>query len=477
MEKSLGHKAVNGAVWATIDRFSYMGIQFTVNLILARLLLPSDFGIIGMLAIFISVSQTLIDGGFGSALIQKKNPTETDYSTIFFWNLGFSLILYLILYVAAIPIATFFSMPQLCPVLRIISLTLIISGILSIQRIRLQKELAFKKLAIVNLSAYFIGAVSAITMAKNGWGVWSLVFMQIIYYGCSVIVIWLITHWHPSLVFSPSSLKKLFGFGGFIMAASILQTVCQNVQGLIIGKKFSATQMGYFSQAYKLDQITSYTVPQIIVQVMYPVYSSFQDNKDELNKLVLMNMRVIAFIVFPILTTLIIIAEPLITFLYGAKWLPCVPYFQILCVAGFFVSLQNLNFYAVAAVGKSKSLFKWSFYKWGFLLGALLLGMHFGMYGILWGMVISSINIFLTNSYLSQQHTGLKVSNQLINLLPIIATLLVGISIGFTVGYFTRNLFFNASATIVSFTITARLINLKAFHDVLSIAKKIRARY
>ena len=356
MSDGLSRKAANGAVWATIDRFGSMGIQFAVNLILARLLLPEDFGIIGMLAIFIAVSQTLIDGGFGSALIQKRFPTQTDYSTIFYWNLVFSLLLYFILFFLSPFIAKFFEMPLLSLVLRIIALSLIITGALSIQRTRLQKELAFKIIAIVNLSSYVIGAICAVLMARNGFGVWSLVAMQLIYGFCGIILFWSVTHWVPSAIFSKGSMTELFGFGGFIMAANILQTVCHNIQGIIIGKRFSAIQMGYFSQAYKLDQVTSYSIPQVIVQVMYPVYSSLQEDKVRLNEMVLMNMRVVTYLVFPILATLILVAEPLIELLYGAKWLPSVPYFRILCVGGFFVCLQNLNFYAVAAVGKSKSL-------------------------------------------------------------------------------------------------------------------------
>lgn len=417
---SLGHKAVKGAIWATIDRFGSMGIQFVVNLILARLLLPADFGIIGMLTIFIAVSQTLIDGGFGSALIQKKNPTQIDYSTIFFWNLLFSALLYFALYLLSPLIAQFYSMPQLTAVLRVMAISLIITGVFAIQKTRLQKMLAFKTIAFINLSAYTLAAIIAIIMAYKDFGVWSLVGMQLSYGIISVIVIGLATRWLPTICFSKASMKELFGFGGYIMAANILQTICQNVQGIIIGKRFSATQMGYFSQAYKLDQVTSYSIPQVIVQVMYPVYSSIQDDRERLNNMVLMNMRVIAFIVYPILAVLILIAEPLIELLYGQKWLPAAPYFKVLCVGGFFVCLQNLNFYAVAAVGKSKALFKWSFYKWGFLLAALVIGMNFGMYGILWGMVISSANIFFVNALLSTKHTGLSLAKQLLAIMPIL---------------------------------------------------------
>lgn len=427
--ESLGHKAATGAVWATIDRFGYMALQFGVNLILSRLLTPEDFGIIGMLAIFIAVSQVLIDSGFGSALIQKKNPTQTDYSTIFFWNIGFSLILYFILFLSSPLVAIYFSMPILSDVLRIIGLNLIVTSIMSIQMTRLRKELAFKKIAITNIVSYVFSSLIAIVMAYHGLGVWSLVVMQLFGSITAITILWIITKWHPKLCFSKSTMRELFSFGGYIMAAGILQEFCKNLQGIIIGKKFSATQMGYFSQAYKLDQVSSYSIPQVIIQVMYPVYSSIQDDKMKLVDILSMNIRVLSFLIFPLIGLLILIAEPLIMWLYGEKWLPSIPYFQILCFGGFFVCLQNVNFYAVAAVGKSKTLFYWSFYKWGFLLSALLIGMNFGMYGILWGMVLSSINIYVVNAALVNEYLGMSIVRQLLLLLPIFVGTIVSLGV------------------------------------------------
>lgn len=453
-----------------------MVLQFTVNLILARLLLPEDFGAIGMLAIFIAVSQVLIDGGFGSALVQKKNPSQTDYSTIFYWNILFSSFLYLILFIFAPYIGKFFSMPVLSGVLRGIGLTLIINSIFTLQKIRLQKRLEFKRIAISNLSSYIIGAACAIIMAYHGGGVWSLVAMQITYGVVFILVLWLITKWTPSLRFSVKSLRELFGFGGYILFANILQETCKNLQGIIIGRKFSATQMGYFSQAYKLDQITSYSIPQVIVQVMYPVYSSLQDDRERLNEIVAMNMRVIAFLIFPVIGLLILIAEPLIVFLYGEKWLPSVPYFQVLCVGGFFVCLQNVNFYAVAAVGKSKQLFYWSFYKWGFLLCALIIGMNFGMYGILWGMVLSNFNIFMVNSFLASKHTGLSMGKQIGSFIPLIFLTLLSFTIGYIPIFDFNRPLLGIIVYVLTYVSGGCIFKVRAVKDSVIGLKKIVAR-
>lgn len=475
MTSSIGNKAAKGAVWASVDRFGSMALQFVVNLILARLLLPADFGAIGMLTIFIAVSQVLIDGGFGSALIQKKNPSQTDFSTIFYWNLLFSFILYFILFLFAPFIGRFYSMPILSDVLRAIGLSLIFNSILAIQRTKLQKALAFKTIAITNISSYLLGASIAIIMAYKGFGVWSLVGMQLLYTVIYVLILWFITKWHPSFCFSMRSMKELFGFGGYIMASNILQTVCQNLQGIIIGKNFSASQMGYYSQAYKLDQITSYSIPQVIIQVMYPVYASIQDDRKRLIDMISMNIRVISFLIFPILALLILVAEQLIFFLYGDKWLLSVPYFRILCVGGFFVCLQNINFYAVAAIGKSRALFYWSFYKWGFLLAALLIGMNFEMYGILWGMVLSNLNIYLVNALLVQRYLEFSFSNQIRLLLPII--LLCVITFAISKMLIMCNIPIIISIFVFGILYIVISYKTKSYSDCISLLKRICNKY
>ena len=315
-----------------------------------------------------------------------------------------------------------------------------------------------------------------IFLAYHDWGVWSLVILQIVNVSMNVIFLAIITRWHPSLCFSKNSMKSLFGFGGFIMATNILQEICKNLQGILIGKKFSATQMGYFSQAYKLDNITSYSIPQIIVQVMYPIYSEIQDDKMRLKEVILMNMRIISFLIFPVLAILILIGEPLITWLYGEKWLPSAPYFQVLCVGGFFVCLQNVNFYAVAAVGKSKQLFYWSFYKWGFLLVALFVGMVFGIFGILWGMVLSNCNIFIVNSLLTSQHIGLSMTSQMKELVPIIIITSIAFLLACCLTLFFQTILLSAILFIITYMILSYIFRLKALLETSMLVNKLIVR-
>lgn len=429
MSESLGQKALKGTIWASIDRFSTIGIQFVVNLVLARLLMPADFGAIGMLTIFISVSQTIIDGGFVSALIQKKEPTQTDFSTIFFWNISVAIFLYIILCVSAPIIAQFYHMEILCDILRILGITIIIFSINAVQTARLKKTLQFKSIAIANLSAIIISGIVGITMAKLKFGIWSLVAQQLTFGSITTLLYYILTRWLPKCTFSLSALKNLFDFGGFLFIATIFQEVCRNFQGIIIGRKFSAIQMGYYTQAARLDQVTSNAFPQVISQVMFPVYSSVQDDKNRLIDILANNIRIISFCIFPLMGFLILSAKPIITTLYGDNWLPCAGYFQILCVGGMFTCLQNVNFFAVAAVGKSRDLFLWSIYKWGFLLAAMFVGLNYGMDGLIWSIATSNLNIYLVNAYLASRHIGFSLYRQLRLLFPIFASTAISVAV------------------------------------------------
>lgn len=421
MAESLGKQVAKGTLWSGIDRFGGMILQFVSNLVMARILMPSDYGALGMLMIFLAVSQVIVDGGFGSALIQKKNPTQTDYSTILIWSVGLGAALYLILFLCAPAIGRFYDMPELSPVLRVVAVSVPLMGISSVQINRLQKQLGFKQIAAGNILSQLIGAGVGITLAILGAGVWSLVWSWLSSAASRVAILYLCSRWLPSAVFSKESFRNLFSFGGYLFLANVLETVCKNLQGLVIGKRFSATQLGYFSQAQKLDNITSYAIPQVIATVMYPVFSKFQDDRQRISEIMNMDVRVISFLLYPVFTLLILEAAPIIELLYGAKWLPSAPYYRILCVGGYFYCLNNIAFYAVAACGKSRQLFFASIAKWSCLALFLLIGMNFGMLGIVWSLSISYINIFLINALMAWKYVGNSLLRVTASFLPALA--------------------------------------------------------
>lgn len=463
----MANSTVRGVFWSAIDRFGVVLLQFVINLILARLLTPNDFGLVGMILIFVVVSQFLIDSGFGSALIQKLNPTQEDYSTVFWWNFIFSILLYIIIYALSPNIATFFHNQELTLLLRVIAIVIIINAFSLVQRTRLKKNLSFKEIAITDIISYSISAIIAFYSAKIGMGAWSLVLMYISNATLNAIIFWSIARWKPSLIFSLSSLKELLSYGGFLLIASVMQEVCNHVQGVVIGRNFSAAHTGLYTQAKKMDEVASMTIPAIFCNVLFPVYSEHQNDKKKLCELLGQNTRLVAFIVFPLMMLLIIIAEPLFNILYGEKWLEAVPYFQILCIGGFFSAVYNLNYYAVAAIGKSKSLFYWGCYKWGVLLLMLIAGASYNMTAVLYAMVISNINIYITNAFLAQFYVQYKISNQIKDLVPILVCAIIAglfahlISINISIHWILTSAIF-----IIFYIVLCILLQIKAITEL-----------
>lgn len=403
-----------------------MGISFVSNIFLARLLSPDDYGCIGMLMIFILFANTFIDGGFGSALIQKKEPTQEDYSTIFYWNLALSSALYAVLYFTSPLIAGFYNLPLLASVLKVQGLVLILNSLSIIQQNRLRKQLKFKKLAVVSLISATISLSVTICLAYIGWGVWALVAQQLLMSFFNAVLFWIVARWRPSLVFSGKSFKELFSFGGFILLSNLLNTLGNNVQGLLIGKYFNSYTMGLYSQARKLEEIASTSISNVVDQVSFPVLAEVQNDNAKLTNVLKKLVTSIAFLSFPIMLLLIAIAKPLIVLLYSAKWIDCVPYFQILCIAGLAISLQNINYYAVAAIGKSKELFYWTVIKR--IISLMLIVIGFFMYeiwGLLGGMVLAAYIMYAINAVLVSKNVGYKFTCQMKDLMPILIISLI----------------------------------------------------
>lgn len=449
-------------------------MTFIVNMVMARLLTKADFGLVGMVYVFTNISTVIIDGGFGSALIQKKNPTQTDYSTVFFWNVGLAAVLYIILFFIAPLIASFYHQGELTSIVRLLGLVVIANSVFVTQFSKLRLEFRFGTLAAINIGSALLGGLLGIYLATRGFGVYALVWSQVCVGALQCVGCFALGRWIPSLTFSVDTMRRLFGFGGYLLAANLLQVVCNNLQYLIIGRRFAPSQLGLYTQAQKMDQIVSYHIPQIFVQVMFPLYSKLQDDSRRLLAALEMNMRVVAFVVFPVIVLLMLLAEPVFILLYGAKWAAAAPYFRVFCCGGFFVSLQNINFYAVAARGHSRILFKWSFYKWGMLLAFMLVGMNFGMYGMLWALVASNINIFLTNALLASRYVGFKLSTQLRALLPVAGLTAVVAAVclyGHTMVDYSEWLTIPLFLTI--YLLLAALFRSRALADLIRLRSKI----
>ena len=419
-QKNLKQKTVSGMIWTALQRYSTMLIQFISGIILARLLTPYDYGCIGMLMIFMVLAESFIDGGFGSALIQKKRPTQEDYSTVFFWNLGMAVLLYAVLYFSAPAIARFYNIPLLCDVLRVQGTILFIYAFNIIQKNQLRKKMNFKVLSIVTITTSLIALCVTVFMAYHGFGVWALVTQNIIVAAIPALVFWFYIKWRPIWAFSIKSFKELFSFGFYVFLNNFFVNFSRQIQGLLIGKFYNPAMMGYYSKAHSTEKLASQSISQILNQVTFPLYSEVQDDKHRMINILEQLTGIIAYLTFPLMFILILIAKPLFILLYSDRWLESVPYFQILCLAGLGVCLQSVNLQTISAIGKSRTLFVWSVIKQtiGIVLAVGGL-MFFGIYGLLWGAVIHSWNCTFINMCLVAKHIGYNLKAQLWSLFPV----------------------------------------------------------
>lgn len=438
MNDNLKSKATHGVIWAALQKYSTMGVSFISGIILARLLTPEDYGCIGMLAIFMALAENFIDGGFGSALIQKKKPTQSDYDTVFFFNIGMSVLLYAIIYFASPFVANFYNMPLLCEVLRWQGVILFIYALSVIQSNQIRKHLDFKRLAKIQITTSVLTLIITIYFAYAGYGVWALVIQNIVAAFIPCLLYWITSKWRPTFNFSWSSFKELFGFGSFMFLTHILRTFSAKISGLLIGKTYTASTMGYYSRAEHTSDIATMSISSVLIQITYPLYSAVQDDRERLINIIKRVTTTLSFFTTPLMCLLILVAKPLFIFLFSETWLPCVPYFQALCVAGMASCLQAVNYQAISAIGKSKVMFGWELVKRTVAIllqvGGLLM---WGLEGLLIGNVISSWLAYFINITMVSNHVGYKNYQQIKDLSP---TFIV-VTIAFFISYFSVGLF------------------------------------
>ena len=423
-------------VWTAIQKYSKMIIQFISGIILARLLTPHDYGCIGMLSIFMVMAETIIDGGFGSALIQRKHPTQEDYSTIFWWNLGVAAVLYVVLFFCAPSIARFYNIPLLRDVLRVQAIILFIYAFNIVQRNQLKKNLNFKMLSIITIITSLIALGVTIIMAYNNFGVWALVAQNILIAAIPSLVFWFYIKWRPKLLFSWKSFRELFGFGFFMLLTHLVNRFSQQIQGLLIGKIYTPATMGYYSKAHSTERLASNSISQVMTQVTYPLYAQVQDDLIAMQNMLKRLTMTISYLTFPLMFVLLLCAKPIFVLLYSDRWLQSVPYFQVLCVAGLAYCMQAVNLQTISAVGKSKTMFLWTLLKRtigiGFIVGGLFL---FGMKGLLVGVVMNYWFSYFVNIGLVSKHIGYKWYQQVKDLLPVGIASIIAAVISYLVGY------------------------------------------
>ena len=418
MAADLKQKTISGLFWSFINNVALQGIAFVVGILLARLLTPREFGLMGMVLVFIVISGTFVDSGFKSALIRKKHCTQADYSTVFYYNLLMGLIFYLILFFTAGAISRFFDEPELKWIVRVIGLQLIIRSLTIIQGTIVTKRVDFKLFAKIGIiSSVFSGAI-AIVMAYNGFGVWSLVIRDIIGVFLGSALIWYWNPWMPSLIFSIQSFKELFGFGSKLLTSALLDSAFQNIYILVIGKYFSAQQLGFYTRAEMFKNLPSQQITGIMSAVTYPVLAQMQDDKTMLKNGYKKMIKSTMFLSFILLAGMAAIADSMVLTLIGEQWRQSIVYLQLLCFPGALYPLQETNLNMLKVQGRSDLVLKLEIIKKLLAIPTIIIGIIWGIKVMILGMWVNSLIAYYLNSYYSGRHINYPMREQVADILP-----------------------------------------------------------
>lgn len=476
-ESSLKSKTVNGLGWSVVDNVTRMGVSFFVSIVLARLLSPDEYGLIGILLIFINVSNALVDSGFSSALIRKQNATDTDYSTIFYINLLVSLALVLSLYVGAPLIADFFKREELTALTRVMSFLVLINALSLVQRTIMTKRVDFKTQTKVTFFSAILSGIIGIYMAYAGYGVWALVGQQISNQLCSTICFFIFNHWFPKLVFSRESFTEMWSFGWKLLISGLIDTTWKEVHQVVVGKCYSPATLGLYTRANQFSQLFSSNLTQIIQRVSYPVLSSIQDDKNRLREAYRRVVKTTMLPTFVLMLGMAAVARPLILCLIGEKWLGCVGFLQIICIYGALYPLHAINLNMLQVQGRSDLFLKLEIIKKCISVGPLLLGIFVDIYlMLLASFVVSCISYYL-NAYYSGPFINYSIKQQIKDIIPSLGVALVMALPVYAMSYIPLNHWFLLPLQIVVGAIITIFIcekfKLPEYHEIKGITLPI----
>ncbi|MEX1122500.1 MAG: lipopolysaccharide biosynthesis protein, partial [Balneolales bacterium] len=417
---SLRSEASKGVIWVTVERFGQQILQAVIFVILARLLTPEDFGLVAMLMIFFALSQTFVDSGLGQAMIREKEITDQDRATVFWFNLFLSVAFYGLLYVSAPAIALFFERPELTDLTRVMGLSVIFYGIAIVQRSELTQMLQFKKQAMAQVPAVVISGVVSVTMAYAGYGVWALATQYLLIALCSSILLWVV---HPAKIamqWNRESFVRLFGFGYKLLLSGLLNTSYMHIYKLVIGKFFATATLGLYTQAKNLQKMASQSLVGVIQKVTYPLLSKTNGDPDRMKRGYRQVIQASSFVIFPGMILLILLADPIMVNVLGEQWQPAAPFLQILCLSGMFYHLHAINLNILKVVGRSDLFLKLEVIKKVNTTVAIVVGLQFGIYGLLIGQVISSYFALVINTYYTARFLNYSIYEQVQDVLKVL---------------------------------------------------------
>lgn len=474
---SLKSKAVKGIFWNAFEYFTTLGSQFVISVILARLLMPSDFGLIGMLTVFIALSQIMVQSGMGTALVQKKNLTELDFSTVFIFNFIVSICLYFVLFIAAPFIADFYRTPQLAVLTRVLCLSIIIDSLSLVQNSKLQIILDFKTMAKINISASTISGVGAIIVAHLNFGVWALVFHNLARVSLVNIFLWYSNKRLPIMQFSKQSFMELFGFGSKLLGAGIIAAVFNNIYKVVIGKVYSARLLGFYTQAFQFVDITAGSITSVLQKTTFPILASINSDESRMVDVYKKLLGMTAFIIFPTMTLFAILAEPFVLVFLGDKWTETIPLLQWLCFARIIYPISALNMNILNAKGRSDLFLKVDLSKLPITIIALLITIPLGIRAVVIGHVATSIVSFFINAYLPGKLFGYGAINQIRDIYKILlTTIIMALAVLFFISFFEialLKLFIGVIVAIIFYVICTIIFKIEQLNEIKTLFKDL----
>lgn len=418
MDNSLKNKTVKGVGWSFADNIVSLGISFLVGLVLARLLTPGEYGLIGLITVFIAVFNSIVDSGFSNALIRKNDANNVDYNTVFIVNMVLSIALFSLLFISAPAISRFFDEPQLVSLSRVMGSIVVINAFAIIQRTILVKRVDFKTQTKISLISSITSGVIGIGMAIQGFGVWSLAGQQISRQLVNTVFLWIFGHWWPKMQFSVQSFKELFGFGWKLLVSGLIDTVWKEIYQLVIGKFYNKEMLGYYTRAQQFGSLFSSNITTVIQRVSYPVLSSIQNDKERLKMAYQKVIKVTMLVTFTCMLGLAAIAKPMILVLIGEKWMPCVPYLQIICFSMMLYPLHAINLNMLQVQGRSDLFLKLEIIKKFIAVVPIALGIFINIYWMLIGSVFTGFIAYYLNAYYSGPFLNYSIKEQVFDILP-----------------------------------------------------------
>ena len=473
MAGSLKTQTVKGVWWSLLEKYSSQGVSFLITLVMARILTPGEYGLIGMLAIFMALGQVFIDGGFANALIQKENRTETDYSTVFWINVSIGVLSYLILLVSAPAIASFYNQDILIPIIKIYGLNLILSSLAAVNKVKLTIDINFRTQLKISLISAVTSGITGIVCALKGCGVWAIVAQSNVAAAMTAILSFIFVRWRPSPIFSRESFRSLFSFGSKLLVAQIISTVYVYLYHLVIGKKYSKEELGLYTKAGLFGQMVSTNLTSAMTRVSFPVLSQVQNDDTQLTGAYRKFIGMVAFIVFPVALGVCGLARPLIISLITDKWLGCVPFIQILIFAYLCDGITIVNLNLLYVKGKSDIVLRLEIIKKTIAITLLFISVPYGIKAICLSQVLYGIIALILNTRNTKKLLNYGFLSQIRDLFPYFVFSLTIMAIALGLDYLINNSWIVLGLSIIIcptvYLLLCHVFKLKALYEMASI--------